>query len=217
MNALLNPMNVPAMEAVAKSGAGVSETLVKISRMVFSYLRKSLLMPGETLEHEDLGQIADKRIEETFRKQEVEQLEEISEVEMIPEEQEGQKTASVSEESLVVETGALTESPVAGQEVLTASAEEPRVVEKACTAEEGLMEGLDEIEIVIPERPPAAPAASRETRAGVYVETEPGGLTFLKFENPFVSPEGHAVLPAVFMDGSGDIIRVRIRITMEEQ
>jgi hypothetical protein len=50
----------------------------------------------------------------------------------------------------------------------------------------------------------------------VSVEVEGGGLTFLKFEAPFVTPGGHAVLPALFLDGAGNPVRLRIRISMEE-
>jgi hypothetical protein len=49
------------------------------------------------------------------------------------------------------------------------------------------------------------------------METEAGDLTFLKFENPYVAPQGYAVLPAVFMDNGGNIVRLRIRIAMEER
>src|SRR5512146_2275329 len=55
MNAQLPPRNVPAVEGIAKDGVGVSETLVAITRMVFSNLRKTLLMPGEAAEHKQIG------------------------------------------------------------------------------------------------------------------------------------------------------------------
>jgi hypothetical protein len=58
---------------------------------------------------------------------------------------------------------------------------------------------------------------AEKPRAGISVETEEGGLTFLKFESPHLTPEGHAVLPAVFLDARGNIVRMRIRIAMEEQ
>jgi hypothetical protein len=50
----------------------------------------------------------------------------------------------------------------------------------------------------------------------VSVEVEGGGLTFLKFETPAVTKEGHAVLPALFLDAAGNPVRLRIRISMEE-
>ncbi len=216
MNALLNPTNVPVVEGVAKDGVGVSETLVMISRMVFSHLRKTLLMPGETAEQEEIGALADARIEESFGRKEAEQLEEISEVEMIQEgqevlEAEGRPEAPFAsvEPALLAAAGSVPDEI----EILSGA---PPVVEEAGSAERGLMSGLDEIEIEIPERPPAPPPAPRETRAGISVEPEDAGLTFLKFESPYVSPEGHAVLPAVLMDEGGNIVRLRIRITMEE-
>jgi hypothetical protein len=76
-----------------------------------------------------------------------------------------------------------------------------------------MLSGLDEIEIEIPE--PSAPAATA-ARPEISLETDEGGLTFLKFDNPYVSPEGHAVLPAVFLDSQGNIVRLRFRISMEE-
>jgi hypothetical protein len=48
------------------------------------------------------------------------------------------------------------------------------------------------------------------------VAVEGTGLTFLKFEAPFVSPDGQAVLPALFIDAAGNPVRLRIRVTMDE-
>jgi hypothetical protein len=75
---------------------------------------------------------------------------------------------------------------------------------------------MDEIEVEIPAPEPAASRAANAPRAGISLETDAGGLTFLKFEHPYLTPEGNAVLPAVFMDARGDIVRMRIRVTMEE-
>ncbi|PWB62977.1 MAG: hypothetical protein C3F14_09020, partial [Deltaproteobacteria bacterium] len=88
MNGQLNSRNVPVVEGIAKDGVGVSETLVTITRMVFSFLRKTLLMPGEAAEHEEIAELADEKIRESLRRQEVEPLEEISDVEEIEEERE---------------------------------------------------------------------------------------------------------------------------------
>jgi signal recognition particle receptor subunit beta len=246
MNALLNPMNVPAIEGIAKDGVGVSETLVKISRMVFSNLRKTLLMPGETAEHEEIGALANARIEESFGKKEAEQLEEISESDMIQEEQEVREAEAPPEEPaflsgaesvpdeieflssappIIEEAGSekiefLSSAPPiveeAGSEKIEFLSSAPPIVEEAGSEKRDSMEGFDEIEIEIPERAPAPPPAPKETRVGISVEPEDIGMTFLKFENPYVSPEGHAVLPAVLMDGAGNIVRLRVRITMEE-
>jgi len=49
----------------------------------------------------------------------------------------------------------------------------------------------------------------------VTAGVEGSGLTFLKFETPFVSPEGQAVLPALFIDAAGNPVRLRIRVTMD--
>jgi hypothetical protein len=48
------------------------------------------------------------------------------------------------------------------------------------------------------------------------MKVEGEGLTFLKFEEVFISPGGHAVLPAVFLDAAGKPVRIRIRVSMEE-
>src|SRR3972149_3080292 len=85
LDAALNFLHVPIFEAVAPTGKGVTETLVGISRMVFSHLRKTLLMPGEMAAHEDIGDLADARIRKTFTAQAVEPLEEISDIEEIRE------------------------------------------------------------------------------------------------------------------------------------
>jgi len=209
MNGKLNPRNIPVVEGIAKDGVGVSETLVTISRMVFSHLRKTLLMPGESAEHEEIGELADVRIRESFRPAEAESFEEISDLEEI---QEGQE---IREEPSAAEEPALQRTAGAPPEEIGLPPGSPPAVEKPVAPGRGLLEGLDEIEIEISADAPAPPAA-KESQFRVLPETEEGGLTFLKFENPYVTPEGHAVLPAVFMDVQGNIIRMRIRITMEE-
>lgn len=64
-------------------------------------------------------------------------------------------------------------------------------------------------------RSPAAPNPSGEFEELSEIEVEVPGLTFLKFEAPFVSPEGQAVLPALFIDAAGNPVRLRIRVTMD--
>ncbi len=59
--------------------------------------------------------------------------------------------------------------------------------------------------------PPPPPPPSITVSADV----EGSGLTFLKFEAPFVSPDGQAVLPALFIDAAGNPVRLRIRVTMD--
>jgi signal recognition particle receptor subunit beta len=200
MDKSLNFLRVPTYEAVAPAGKGVTETLVAISRLVFSNLRKTLLMPGEMSAHEDIGDLADARIQKTFTLQEAEALEEISEV----------------EEIRVVPASAPTE--VAAEAVRTPEVElEPTSLRKAEASLPAPAE-LEEIEVEVPEPPPATPpVAPAPPPPAVSVEVEEGGLTFLKFEAPFVAPEGHAVLPALFLDATGNPVRLRIRISMEEE
>jgi hypothetical protein len=291
MNALLNPRNVPAVEGIAKEGVGVSETLVTISRMVFSNLRKTLLMPGEADEHKEIGDLAGAKIQQSLRPREAEPLEEISEIEEIPEVREVllvveepapvEAVDSVPDEIEIEIPGpapippaakefrkkappfAPVEEPVASRGGLLEGMDEIEIPEPAPPATKesremlppsapveepavprgGMPEGLDEIEIPEPAPPAAeepvapapglpqsgdeieievpvpapAPTPARKPRVGVSLEAESEGFTFLKFETPYVAPEGHAVLPAVFMDDRGNIIRLRIRITMEER
>jgi len=205
MNALLNPRNAPFVEGIAKDGVGVSETLVTVSRMVFPHLRKTLLMPGESAEHEEIGELADAKIGESFRPREAEALEEISDIEEI---QETRETPPAAEMPAFPQTAASVPNEI---EILPGA---PPAVQEPVAPRRGLLEGLDEIEIEISA---PAPPAEKEFRTGVSLETEEGRLTFLKFENPYLSPEGYAVLPAMFLDVRGNIVRMRIRITMEEQ
>ena len=189
----LNIMHVPTFEAVAPTGKGVTETLVGISRMVFTHLRKTLLMPGEMAAHDDVGDLADARIRKTFAAQEAEPLEEISEVEEIREEAE-------------VPRAETPEAGVAEVDLQPASLRAPETPKPPVEFEE-----LSEIEVEVPERetePPPLPV-------GVSADVEGAGLTFLKFEAPFVSPEGHAVLPALFLDAAGNPVRLRIRVTLD--
>jgi signal recognition particle receptor subunit beta len=209
MDAQLNPRNVPVVEGIAKEGVGVSETLVTISRMVFSHLRKTLLMPGDAAEHDEIGELADAKIGETFRPQDAESLEEISDIEEI---QEIRDAPSAAEEPSFPQPASSVPETI---EILPGA---PPAAGEPVAPGRGLLEGLDEIEVEVEISPDApAPPAAKESRAGISMETEEGGLTFLKFENPYLTPEGHAVLPAMFMDVRGNVVRMRIRITMEEQ
>ncbi|MBI5575027.1 MAG: GTPase domain-containing protein [Deltaproteobacteria bacterium] len=221
MNARLNAMNVPVVEGIAKDGVGVSETLVAISRMVFSHLRKTLLLPGEAAEKEESGKITEAGIGKSFQPKE-EPLEEISEVEEIQEVQAERETAVTTETAETRETvehdEAVMPEPVESlpEEFVILPTAPPVVEEEAPAEEEASAAVPEEIEIEIPERAQEA-APSNEMAARISVEPEGGSLTFLNFETPFLSPEGHAVIPAAFMDDSGNIVRVRIRIAMEER
>ncbi|HEX9190742.1 MAG TPA: hypothetical protein VF847_01510, partial [Candidatus Deferrimicrobiaceae bacterium] len=196
----------PTYEAVAPAGKGVTETLVAISRLVFSNLRKTLLMPGEMAAHEDIGEMADARIQKTFTGQEadgvLEEISEVEEIRVIP--------TPAPEEVAATGTGEGAAEAVRPQEVEM----EPTSLRKAEAPRPapGEFEEIGEIEVEPP--PPAAPAPPPPA---VSVEAERGGLTFLKFESPTVTPEGHAVLPALFLDAAGNPVRLRIRISVEEE
>ena len=161
--------------------------------MVFAHLRKTLLMPGEMAAHDDLGDLADVRIQKTFATQEAEPLEEISDVEEIREA--GQGAPAAVRQAAVAETR-IEPTP-------------PRPSESPKPSVE--FEELSEIEIEVPEKGPE-PAAPSVT---VSADVEGSGLTFLKFEAPFISPDGQAVLPALFFDAAGNPVRLRIRVTMD--
>jgi signal recognition particle receptor subunit beta len=200
MDQTLNYLHVPTHEAVAPTGKGVTETLVAISRLVFSNLRKTLLMPGEMASQEGLMELADDRIQKNFGQQEAEPLEEISDIEEIRE------AAAPAQDAGLDDGLELELEPTS----LKGGGSPP----PAPPPQE--YEELGEIEV---ERPEAFQEHPRP-RAGVpsiSVEAEGGGLTFLKFEAPFVSPEGHAVLPALFLDGSGNPVRIRIRMSIDEE
>ncbi len=193
LDAALNFLHVPTFEAVAPTGKGVTETLVGISRMVFAHLRKTLLMPGEMAAHDDIGDLADARIRKTFTTQAAEPLEEISDLEEIREEVEPARSAAP-------------EAAVAEVDLEPTSLRSP-----AAPNPSGKFEELSEIEVEVPKKATEPPPASFT----VSPDVEGSGLTFLKFEAPFVSPEGQAVLPALFIDAAGNPVRLRIRVTMD--
>ena len=342
LDAALNSLHVPAFEAVAPTGKGVTETLVGISRMVFAHLRKTLLMPGEMAAHDDIGDIADARIRKTFTTPPAEPLEEITDIEEIhdvgvappavtpparakvppptpikvpppapakaappppvkvtppapvkltppapvkltpPAPVEERPQATVGEVDLEPTSLRVREAaPPAWFEDLSGIEEEipekkpeqpprapvevapPAPVEERPQATVGEVdleptsprvaaaappvgfEELSEIEVEIkekePEPPPppttrpfvAVPVPPRPSPPPpsvvvsvtppppppsftVSADSEGSGLTFLKFEAPYVSPAGQAVLPALFIDAAGNPVRLRIRVTMDE-
>jgi signal recognition particle receptor subunit beta len=234
ISAQLNDLNVPTYEGVAKDGIGVIETLVGISRLVFANLRKSLLLPGETEDLEEAMEIADVAAVETQSPGEAESLEEISEIEEIPDLSEVEEVPDVPEVAEIPDVPDVQEIPettevpegveiiVPPREVSPESFPEETPVGDGESLDEAAQEEVspladipEEIEIEIPERFDEPPPA-REARTGVSVKVEGEGLTFLKFEDVFVSREGHAVLPAVFLDAEGNPVRIRIRVSMEE-
>jgi signal recognition particle receptor subunit beta len=226
LDTALNYLHVPTFEAVAPTGKGVAETLVGISRMVFTHLRKTLLMPGEMAAHDDIGDLADARIQKTFTTQEAEPLEEISDIEELREGVEG--GGAPSPDAAVIEV------ELEPTSLRSSEASKPSVA----------FEELSEIEVEIPEKEPEPPppppppyvpvpvspppptppapyvAVSVPTPPApppvtVSADGEGSGLTFLKFETPFIAPGGEAVLPALFIDSAGNPIRLRIRVTMD--
>jgi len=283
MSAQLNLLNVPVMEGIAKDGVGVTETLVAISRLVFSHLRKTLLLPGDAVE-EEVGAIADTGAGKKPQPVTAELLEEISEIEEIhevPETPEVRKPPEVRKAPEVRETREVRKAPEVRRTVETRPMEVlPEIPEPAKIPDAAILEEIPDaeevpeireipevtevpegVELIIPPRevspasfpeetpagevgareeklpeegPPSAPVEvpdeieieiperfdepppTKVTRAGVSMEVEGKGLTFLKFEYVFVSPEGHAVLPAVFLDAEGNPVRIRIRVSMEE-
>jgi hypothetical protein len=193
LDAALNSLRVPTFDAVAPTGKGVIETLVGISRMVFAHLRKTLLMPGEMAAHDDLGDLADARIRKTFTSQEADSLEEISDVEEIREG--GEEVRAAAPEAVVDEVDL--------QPTTLRSSEAPKSSRE--------FEELSKIEVEAPGKAAKTAPAS----IAVSVGDEGSGLTFLKFEAPFIASEGHAVLPALFIDAAGNPVRLRIRVTMD--
>jgi hypothetical protein len=166
-------------------------------------------MPGEMAAHDDIGDLADARIRKTFTTQEAEPLEEISEVEEI---REG-----------VEDVPAPPPEAAAEIDLEPTSLRTPAPPKPSATFDE-----LSEIEVVEvpgkapePPPPPAPPVAAPARRHPpppsftVSADEEGSGLTFLKFEAPFIAPEGHAVLPALFVDAAGNPVLLRIRVTMD--
>jgi hypothetical protein len=233
LNTALNFLHVPTFEAVAPTGKGVIETLVGISRMVFAHLRKTLLMPGEMAAHDDIGDLADARIRKTFATQEDEPLEEISDIEEIREE--GEEIRAAASEPAVAEvdlkpTSLRTSEPAIPAMVFEELSEiEIEIPEKGPEPPPPPPTPPPPIAVSVPRPPPpppappkppppvavSAPSPSPPPSFTVSADVEGSGLTFLKFEAPFVSSDGQAVLPALFLDAAGNPVRLRIRVTMD--
>jgi len=205
MNAALNPGGVPFFTASAIRGEGVTETLVAISRMVFAHLRRTLLEPGAAEEERPVEPVPGAGAEP---------LEELPGEVLEEETAEGAGAAGESGGTVAAGPGDEVFPAEAGP-ALAESAQIPGGAEEApVVVEEGGELVPEEIEIDVPEDAVVPPVTS--VPASVSVEAEGGGLTFLRFDAASVSPEGHAVLPAVFLDGEGNVIRIRIRIAVEE-
>jgi signal recognition particle receptor subunit beta len=236
MNAQLNDRNVRVFEGIAKDGVGVTETLVGISRLVFAYLRKTLMLPGETAEAEELGEITSAiaggtRMEGVDPLEEISEIEEIAEIQEvrdileIPAEPEGPGVRDIPDVEEIPETMEIPEGVemiIPPKEVAESLYDEAPAREEEDRLEKPREEVAptpvdipEEIEIEIPERfeesfPPQV------AHPGVSVKVEGEELAFLKFEEASISREGHAVLAAVFIDAMGNPVRIRIRISIEE-
>jgi len=242
MDAELNYMNVPTYEAVAPAGKGVTETLVGISRLVFSHLRKTLLMPGEVDSQEVIEKSLEDKIPKGPEKQqkqqkqepepepkpepkskpklepkpEPEQLEEISEIEDI-------KEAEIEDHEIDFEPANLqavkVELPPKSKPAPAPPVHKlaPQPAQEAASAAFELEE-LGDIEVEV-ESPSAfkEPGRPLGVTPSVSVETEGGGLKFMQFESPFVAPDGRAVIPALFRDSLGNPVWIRISITMDKE
>ncbi len=229
MNSRLNTLSVPVFEGIAKDGTGVTETLVAVSRMVFTHLRKTLLMPGEAGgEPEPViaaapGGAAGGRLAEPL--EEISDIEEITEGAAAPEgvvaaPPDAEAPSEFAPEGFgEIEIEIPERTPGKVPETYREAATE-RPPESAPVAGSGFSEATGAAAGATPgsrgEPGAASPEATAGFRAGVSVEAEGGGLTFVKFENVFVSTEGFVMLPAVFMDASGNPVKIRIRISVEE-
>ncbi len=228
MSARLNTMRVPVYEGVAKDGTGVTETLVAVSRMVFTHLRKTLLMPGDAVEP-DPGMLGGAASGKSGGRKEAESIEEID-IEEITEGAAGPEDSAPAPP----EGEPRSEFSFEGLGEIEIELPESAADSAAESAPEGAAEKAPEsVPELGPESAPgggpailrefpgaaaggAAPAAATGFPTSVSVEAEGGGLRFIKFENVFVSTEGFVMLPAVFMDASGNPVKIRIRISVEE-
>jgi hypothetical protein len=203
--------------------------------------------------HDDIGDLADARIQKTFTMPASEPLEEISDVEEIREEgediREAAPRAAVEIELEVAPPAPVKVEPPAPvderPQVMVGEVDlEPTSLRVTQAAPPAWFEDLSEIEVEIPEKepeppppptpppsvvvsvpppppPPPTPPPSDAVSVPppppftVSADVEGSGLTFLKFEAPFVSPDGQAVLPALFIDAAGNLVRLRIRVTMD--
>jgi hypothetical protein len=190
-------------------------------------------MPGEMAAHDDIGDLADARIRKTFATQEDEPLEEISDIEEIREE--GEEIRAAASEPAVAEvdlkpTSLRTSEPAIPAMVFEELSEiEIEIPEKGPEPPPPPPTPPPPIAVSVPRPPPpppappkppppvavSAPSPSPPPSFTVSADVEGSGLTFLKFEAPFVSSDGQAVLPALFLDAAGNPVRLRIRVTMD--
>lgn len=223
MNSELNPNGVPHYTAIAITGEGVKETLMEIAKLVFNHLRKTLLLESELgmLEEGEIGEIVGREIDEKFTS-ELEEIEEIEEIEELP-----------SDASLSINFGDLSagsdiegDSGTMRADAFGAEAEEIRHGIIDPLEGEGTEEGqevekqeedipglLDDLEIV---EDFEVPEDRAETVSNVGLSVESEGLTFLRIEQPYLAPDGDAVIPAVFNSEDGSEVTVKIKLSVEK-
>jgi hypothetical protein len=171
-------------------------------------------MPGEMAAHEDIGDLADARIRRTFTTPPDEPLEEITDIEEI---REGGEPLPAVAPPIPVKGKIPAPVEELPQDTVGEVDLEPTSLRVPEAAPPAWFEELAEIEVELPEKGPVPPAPPPPDPSLFTMSTdvEGSGLTFLKFEAPFVSPEGQAVLPVVFIDAVGNPVRLRIRVTMD--
>jgi signal recognition particle receptor subunit beta len=223
MNSELNKNNVPIFNAIAITGEGVKETLMEIAKLVFNHLRKTLLLESEigTLKEEEIGEIVGREIDERFVS-EPEEIEDIDDVEELPSEADlsinfGELSAGdgTQEESVDVDAKSIDVDPGANISEAVETPEDYEIEEEHDPDwGEGDIAGLlDEIEIE--EEIEVAEEPMKETK-DVALSVESEGLTFIRLENPYISLEGDAVIPAVFFNKEGNEVIVKIKISVDK-
>jgi signal recognition particle receptor subunit beta len=223
MNSELNKNNVPIFNAIAITGEGVKETLMEIAKLVFNHLRKTLLLESEigTLKEEEIGEIVGREIDERFVS-EPEEIEDIDDVEELPAEADlsinfGELSAGdgMQEESVDVDAKSIDVDPGANISEAVETQEDYEIEEEHDPDwGEGDIAGLlDEIEIE--EEIEVAEEPMKETK-DVALSVESEGLTFIRLENPYISLEGDAVIPAVFFNKEGNEVIVKIKISVDK-
>ncbi|MCL2103287.1 MAG: hypothetical protein FWH25_04550, partial [Syntrophorhabdaceae bacterium] len=79
------------------------------------------------------------------------------------------------------------------------------------------IEEMDEVEVEFPELFQEPERAMGVVTPLVSVDAEGAELTFTRFEAPFLAPDGRAVIPALFIDGAGNSVRIRIHIAVDKE
>ncbi len=222
MNSHLNENGVPYFSAIAITGEGVKDTLMEIAKMVFNHLRKTLLLESEigSFSEEDIGELVGREIDQRFVSEQ-EEIEEIEDLEELPSDSSmninfGELSAEGeiqdgAGEMLLEEQGA--EGEMGSPEELGFSEAIEFDEMPELEGEDGDIRSLlDEIEIEEEE----APGQEQVGFGNVGVSVEGEGLTFVRLEDPYISHQGGAVIPAVFSNNEGTEVVVKIKISIEK-